>query len=192
MNKRRYGARAAEWAARTEPGAQKMKTLAKGLENSDKGATMDTKIRSPISHRNNAKGNPNAILQFDIELNNRQQKLLDELPEYDSTIIKVKSEVGMTDLAALTAKTGDEFAMFTKGKKRLIIRGNSRSVNFRIEDAKQLAKQGYKFSGDTHPGVDVNGLMASDDDYKILKAFGQKQSVTYNAKGEFMTYRLDD
>ena len=65
-------------------------------------------------------------------------------------------------------------------------------VNIDIEEAKQLAKQGYKFSGHTHPCVDYNGLGASDDDYEILKAFGQKQSVTYNAKGQPLTFELEE
>lgn len=44
----------------------------------------------------------------------------------------------MADLSALTAHTGDEFALFTKGKDRLIIRGNSLMVNLDIEQAKNL------------------------------------------------------
>lgn len=43
----------------------------------------------------------------------------------------------MADLSALTAHTGDEFALFTKGKDRLIIRGNSLMVNLDIEQAKK-------------------------------------------------------
>jgi len=45
--------------------------------------------------------------------------------EFDSKVIVDKKSVNMADLSALTAHTGDEFALFTKGKDRLIIRGNS-------------------------------------------------------------------
>jgi hypothetical protein len=55
--------------------------------------------------------------------------------EYDSRKIIDKSDVKMSDLSALTAKTGDEFAMFTNGRKRLIIRGNYNSVNVGIKEA---------------------------------------------------------
>ena len=68
-------------------------------------------IKLPIEQKHTGKGNPNAV--FGIELNNRQKDLLD------------KKSVNMADLSALTAHTGDEFALFTKGKNRLIIRGNS-------------------------------------------------------------------
>ena len=44
-------------------------------------------IDMPIEQRNTGKGNPNAVLMFGIELNNRQKELLDKLPEFDSRII---------------------------------------------------------------------------------------------------------
>ena len=94
----------------------------------------------------------------------------------------------MVDLSALTAKTGVEFAMFTKGGKRLIVRGNSNSVNINIDEARRLAKQGYKWSGHTHPGIEDSSLLASYGDIEILKAFKQKQGVIYNSKGNFLTF----
>lgn len=39
-----------------------------------------------------------------------------------------KSYVTPTDLAALTAHTGDEFALFTLGSRRIIVRGTERGV----------------------------------------------------------------
>lgn len=44
-------------------------------------------IENPIEQKHTGKGNPNAILHFDVELNNRQSKILEQLPEYDSRII---------------------------------------------------------------------------------------------------------
>ena len=75
--------------------------------------------------KHTGKGNPNAVLTFGIELNNRQKDLLEKLSEFDSKVIVDKKSVNMADLSVLTAHTGDEFALFTKGKNRLIIRGNS-------------------------------------------------------------------
>lgn len=143
------------------------------------------KISSLIESRNSAKGNPNAILMFDIDLNKRQKRLLNALSEYDSKVIVRKSEVSMKDLSALTAKTGDEFALFTKGKERLIIRGNRYSVNISEKEAKKLYKKGYKWSGHTHPGYDYNCLIASDGDTCIAKAFKQERMVIYNSKGQY-------
>ena len=94
----------------------------------------------------------------------------------------------MVDLSALTSHTGDEFAMFTKGKERIIVRGNSRMVQIDIEKAESLAKQGYKWSGHTHPGFDFISMQPSDGDYSILDCFKQSNSVIYNSKGEFRTF----
>lgn len=72
-------------------------------------------IRSPIEQRSTAKGNPNAILIWGQPLNNRQMRILERLPEYDARMTVRKRNVSMRDLAALTAETGCEYAMFTKG-----------------------------------------------------------------------------
>ena len=148
-------------------------------------------IDSPIEQRNTAKGNPNAIIQFNRPLNNRQQKLLDKLPEYDSNIIVNKKNVNMKDLSALTAVTGDEFALFTKGKKRLVIRGNTRGVNVDIMKANELSKNGFKWSGHTHPGIDKNATMPSTGDKDILKVFKQEMSTIYDSKGSFRTFEKE-
>ena len=145
-------------------------------------------IEVPIEQRHTGKGNPNAVLMFDIELNNRQRALLDSVPDYDSRVTVPKSSVNMADLSALTAKTGDEFALFTKGNERLIIRGNSVKVNITPEDARGLAKNGFKWSGHTHPGSDFNCLMPSDGDKAVLCEFEQTTSAIYNSKGMFATF----
>lgn len=156
--------------------------------NSGKSTRVAT-IADPISQRNTGKGNPNAILLFDRPLNNRQKNLLDKLADYDSRVIVKKKDVKMSDLSALTAYTGDEFAMFTKGKKRLVIRGNSYSVNINEKGANNLHRKGYKWSGHTHPGIDTNCLTASPGDMLVLNAFGQEQSVIFNSKGQYEVFK---
>lgn len=160
------------------------------MESGSDGVTISS-IDSPIEQKHSGKGNPNAILIFDVELNNRQQVLLDALPDFDSRIIVPRTSANMSDLSALTAKTGDEFAMFTKGNERLIIRGNSYMVDIGIEEAKKYASQGYKWSGHTHPGTDMLCLTASDGDKEILRQFTQEISVIYNSKGNFRTFEKE-
>jgi len=114
---------------------------------------------------------------------------LDRLPEYDSRVTVKKNEVSMTDLAALTAKTNVEYAMFTKGNERLVVRGNEGRVNITPDDAAILNAQGYKWSGHTHVGLyDGWELSASSGDYDVLSMFSQKESVLYNVKGEYQTF----
>lgn len=149
----------------------------------------DIMINNPIEQRNTGKGKANAVWSYGVPLNNRQQKLLDAMPQYDSRIIVSKNQVNMTDLAALTAETGVEFAMFTKGGDRLIIRGDSYSVNIDVETAQKLAEEGYKWSGHTHPGLDTFVLQASEGDCLILEQFKQEYSAIYNSKGNFVTFK---
>ncbi len=164
------------------------KSAAGGIIQSERDEVAISAIEQPIEQQHTGKGNPNAILTFDVDLNNRQKELLERLPEYDSRIIVPKETVNMTDLSALTARTGDEFAMFTKGNQRLVLRGNSIKVNISADDAKQLSKGGYKWSGHTHPGATLLCLLPSDGDKLILKCFSQDVSVIYNSKGEFATF----
>lgn len=150
--------------------------------------SIERPIEQPIEQRNTGKGNANAVLTFGVELNNRQRNLLEKLPEFDSRVTVDKKSINMADLSALTAYTGDEFAMFTKGNERLIFRGNSYMVNIGIETAKTLSESGYKWSGHTHPGTDFLCMQPSDGDYSILYCFNQESTVIYNSKGNFRTF----
>ena len=98
----------------------------------------------------------------------------------------------MSDLSALTAYTGDEFAMFTKGNERLIIRGSQNSVNIDTYQAKALAGEGYRWSGHTHPGTNLNCMISSPGDHAVLNCFPQSISVIYNSKGQFRTFEKED
>lgn len=145
-------------------------------------------IGSPIEQRNTGKGNPNAILHFERPLNNRQLGLFAQLAEFDSRVTVNKRDVNMRDLAALTAVTGSEFAMFTRKGKRLIIRGNDYMTNIDPETAKRMCEEGWRWSGHTHPGTDYLSTQPSDGDYRILAQFTQENSLIYNAAGNFRVF----
>jgi hypothetical protein len=106
---------------------------------------------------------------------------LEKLPGYDSRATVKKSDVSMIDLAALTAKENVEFAMFTRGPERLIVRGDRFNVEINEFDAAVLNARGYRWSGHTHVG---DFLVASDGDRDVLRQFAQKRSVIYNAMGK--------
>lgn len=149
------------------------------------------RIYSPINTRNTARGKAQGVVQFGAELNNRQKNLLKKLDKYDAVAVVDKKDVNMADLSALTAETGVEYALFTKGSNRMIVRGDKVSVNIDIDKAKELAQNGYRWSGHTHPGYDLLALTASDGDYNVLKAFGQKEGVIYNSLGQYMVFALE-
>jgi hypothetical protein len=100
----------------------------------------------------------------------------------------IKKSVNMADLSALTAQTGHKFAMFTRDKERLVIRGNEYMVQIDVRAAKQLSKVGYRWSRHTHPGLDFLCMQPSDGDYAVLNCFSQNNLVIYNSKGDFRTF----
>jgi hypothetical protein len=159
--------------------------LESGLRNAPvRGAT----IASPM------RGNPAAIFHGYADLSKRQQGLLSSLGEYGSQVTVGKRAVSMKDLAALTAHTGDEFLMLTRKGERLIMRGSQQGFHGVVDDvwAKQMASQGWKWSGHTHPVLqgmsDLGTLMSSGGDRAILQAFGQSRSLILNSKGRWSVF----
>lgn len=141
-------------------------------------------IHAPIN-RHSAKGIPTAIRMVGARSSDRQKRLLEVLPKFDSHVTLKKRQVFMKDLAALTAYTGDEFALFTRGKSRMVGRGNSKSVNIDTKMATQLAREGWKWSGHTHPDVSLTALTSSSGDRLILECFTQQtESIIYTDSGK--------
>jgi hypothetical protein len=145
-------------------------------------------MSSQIENKYTGVGVPSDIYCYDRPLDNRQQALLDKLPEDGSRAMVGKDDISMMDLSALTAKTGDEFAMFTRGSERLVVRGNDERVGINTMSATELSAQGYKWSGHTHPGGGKTVLRSSEGDKLVLRAFSRKRSVIYNSVGQYQTF----
>lgn len=179
-----------EWYRKYVEGSEKrlVKDAEDGIMKSESERMTIQSIDSPIEQRNSAIGKPSAVLHYDIRLSDRQLRLLEQLPEFNSRATVKKTDVNMSDLSALTAKTGCEFALFTKGGERLIIRGDGKMVDIDMDMASQLASEGYRWSGHTHPGADANCLISSPGDRMILQAFSQTHSVIYNSTGRFNVF----
>lgn len=139
-------------------------------------------------------GRPSAILHGYGNLSRTQQGLLDNLAEFGSQTLVRKASVSMNDLAALTAKTGDEFLMLTLGGRRMIVRGSSQGFHGLVTEewAKQMAAQGWRLSGHTHPILrgqsSLSSLMSSGGDRQILEIFGQQRSVIHNTLGDWSVF----
>lgn len=131
---------------------------------------------------NPAMGNPAAISRGFGALNSRRAAVLEQLPEFGSSTVAHKS-FGQRDLSALTAATGDEFAMFSTGGRRMIFRGDASSVPINPEMASQLAGQGSRWSSHTHPGYGY-GVLRSPGDQAVLGAMGGNQSAIFNSMGQ--------
>lgn len=113
----------------------------------------------------------------------RQSAVLGQLDGFGSRTLISKSGFGQSDLAALSAATGDEFAMFTTGGRRLIVRGDASSIPIGIEDgsAQALASQGWRWSAHVHPD---GSLMSSPGDRNVLAMFSNARSAVLDPFGK--------
>ena len=151
----------------------------------------DGHIAKPIAARHSATGNPPGVLYYGGELNSKQKELLSLLPREGSEATVRKGEVSMKDLAALTAKTDAEYAMFTRGAQRLVVRGNSMEI-LALDEARalELKAQGYRLSGHTHTGTQAVDTMPSKGDRFILGCFEQENSVIYLPTGKYEVFSI--
>ncbi|HHU52711.1 MAG TPA: hypothetical protein GXZ43_01340 [Clostridiaceae bacterium] len=151
----------------------------------DKPVVVTIASNNQIEARNPADGTGAGIYTGYAKLTKRQQKLDAMLPESGKRITINKRDIKMKDLSALTAKNGCEYAVFTKGGQRILARGSSTNAMVSTEYLENLAKDGWRFSGHTHPGVGHVVRMSSQGDKNVLKLFKQKQSVIYDSVGGF-------
>ncbi len=149
------------------------------------GVTLKTVDDIPVSGRTISASSPNEIAWGFGELSRRQQGILDQLSGPLARTTMHKNDISITDLAALTARTGDEFALFTNGSQRLVVRGNARGVPIDRSELQSLSEQGYRWSAHTHPGTLDKHLDASGfpGDREVLRIFNQEQSVILNSSG---------
>jgi hypothetical protein len=85
-------------------------------------------------------------------LNKRQMAVHAALNESGATAWFVKRQVSMADLRAVGRATGDEYAMFTLGRRRFVIRGFGNEIRVTDDLAIDLLAAKYgRWSGHTHP-----------------------------------------
>ena len=138
--------------------------------------------------RNQATGRASAIHLVGADLNKRQKTLLSKLEKSGDFYEASKKQIKTKDIAALTADQGVEFALFTKGNRRLIVRGDKFETPVGETRLRQLASDGWKFSAHTHPTIGEWSLMPSPGDFDTLYLFKQGKSVIYNSSGEFRQF----
>ncbi len=143
------------------------------------------KVESEPTIASPLKGNPKAIWRGYASLSRIQQEVLNQLPGKGSQKLIPKGIFKLKDLAALSASTGDEFAMFTMAGRRLIMRGTRDGVPVNQELAASLAKKGWRWSAHTHPD---GSLRSSAGDRLILSEFGNKQSAILTSEGTWKLF----
>jgi len=125
------------------------------------------------------------------ELSARQARHLVNLQKPGDVLNLLKSDINVTDLAALTAKTGDEFYMFTLGSRRTIVRGYSDKFTIEGKLFNNITQQGWRLSAHTHPGTANKVLLSSGADRATLQVLGQEQSVIVNSAAKRRIFTKD-
>lgn len=126
------------------------------------------------------------------KLSAKQSEILNALPKPGRWSQFHKSYIHPTDLAALTAHTGDEFGLFTLSSRRIIIRGVASGLEIPEELGDKLLSQEWKWSAHTHPGLSDNVLMSSGADRSTLEVFNQECSLILNSAGRRSIFDFED
>lgn len=142
-----------------------------------------------------------------VKLNRHQRELLAQLQKPGDMVELPKKLLRMGDMVKLSGNQGVEFALFTKGGRRRLMRGDFNSVPFTPGMGKKWAKQGWKWSGHVHPVskgsmLEHSGYRAADmlqyrgSDLGVLYRFtqyrGQWRSAVYAWNGEHRVFRYNE
>ena len=123
-------------------------------------------------------------------LNEHRQNLLARVPKPGDY---AKVEVGtleLIDLAYLSAKTGDEFAILRSKHEDILFHGTSTRCTFKGELEEGLATHRYALIGHSHPGEDVPEPSLSDRSF--LREIGQQKSEVVSGRtGRIVSYSND-
>ena len=155
-------------------------------------ASIEDALEIAAPSRGRTVGNPTAISYGLGELNAKQKTLLATLKADTDFTTVARVEVSPRDLAALTAATGDEFALFTNGSRRMVLRGNPQRVSIGPKQLSELINNGWRWTAHTQPGMTAGHTIASASDQAVLKAFGQKQSMILNSKGDINVFTQNE
>lgn len=98
--------------------------------------------------------------------------------------------INLKDLAYLTAKTGDEFALLRGKKEDVLFHGDSGKCMFDDMLSEMLSTHKLELVGHVHPGEPIP--FPSNEDRQALKQIGQPKSMVISAMtGMYLEYSED-
>lgn len=117
-----------------------------------------------------------------VTLRREQKKLLEQVPEVGNWTKLRKKQVSVKDLAALTASTGHEFAVFTGKSSKILIHGTSKSWHIPHDALEIIKSNQYEWTAHSHPTM--TKITVSPEDRETLKLFTwQEKSTIIDLKG---------
>lgn len=120
-----------------------------------------------------------AIRNGDAGLNSHRQSLLNRVLNRGEWAYFKRGSIEMKDLAYLTAKTGDEFALLRGKKADILFHGDSKRCKFDDRLGNQLITHKLSLIGHSHPGEPIP--RPSNEDRQALKKIGQSKSAIISA-----------
>ena len=122
-----------------------------------------------------------------VNLKARQEAIYQKIPNRNDAEIFRKKQVNIKDLAALTAYTGDEFALFYKGKRAIVVHGSPSNCNVYGETYDTIIREKWVWIAHSHPTT--TKLKPSPSDVDSLKLFTwQKESSIIDLKGKIINF----
>ena len=122
-----------------------------------------------------------------VNLKARQEAIYQKIPNRNDAEIFRKKHVNIKDLAALTAYTGDEFALFYKGKRAIVVHGSPSNCNVYGETYDTIIREKWVWIAHSHPTT--TKLKPSPSDVDSLKLFTwQKESSIIDLKGKIINF----
>ena len=113
-------------------------------------------------------------------LDAHRQVMLMRVPDTGQWASFERGSLELKDLAYLTAKTGDEFAILRGKKEDVLFHGGRRSCTFTGVVYDNLLDHKLELIGHSHPGED--DPVASSDDRAVLRLIGQKTSFIISGR----------
>ncbi len=119
------------------------------------------------------------VKQGKAGLNKHRQSLLNRVPKTNNWANFSKGSISMKDIAFLSAKTGDEFAILAGKREDILFHGSKYHCMFDGEISEMLINGQLELYGHSHPAEFFP--RPSDDDIETLQKLGQKKSRLISA-----------
>ena len=108
-----------------------------------------------------------------VDLPRKLSSINSKLVKSGDSIIVGRKDVNLQDMRVLSAFNDVEFALLTRGKQRMLVRGAEKHVELPLPGY-ELGRKGWRWSGHSHP----RGANQNTADRSLLSAFrlGQQEA----------------
>lgn len=150
------------------------------LKSSDERYTGNTSDRIKLSSAKSMQVSLQSVRSGKAGLDAHRESMLSRIPKQGDWAKFEFNSIELKDLAYLTAKTGDEFALLRGKKEDILFHGDALNCNFVGLIGDMLLDHKLELIGHSHPSEDRP--IASSNDRWALKRIGQAKSTIISAR----------